>query len=156
MPLSYPALLLPSFIRHDILQWSSLGIHFSQSLCWEITCPQIQCEDLWQPPLCGLVTKFENLLCFVNYFAVCFCRGATLSMCDVSLFQLAEDPFNQAHAHPLRLVRSGSSMTEEKGVGHSITAWLQLEGTFGGHPGQTLAPEGPPKAVYPVLCELPS
>lgn len=37
-------------------------------------------------------------------------------MCDVSLFQLSEDPFNQAHAHPLRLVRGGSSMTQEKGV----------------------------------------
>lgn len=35
----------------------------------------------------------------------------------VSLFQLSEDPFNQAHAHPLRLVRGGSSMTWEKGVG---------------------------------------
>lgn len=75
-------------------------------------------------------------------------------MCDVSLFQLSEDSFNQAHAHPLRLVRSGSSVTEEKGVGHSITAWLQLEGTSGGHWGQTLAPEGPPKAVCPVLCEM--
>lgn len=35
----------------------------------------------------------------------------------VSLFQLSEDPFNQAHAYPLRLVRGGSSMTWEKGGG---------------------------------------
>lgn len=48
---------------------------------------------------------------------VCFCRRATLSMCYVSLFQLSEDPFNQAHAHPLRLVRGSSSMTREGGGG---------------------------------------
>jgi len=54
-------------------------------------------------------------------------------MCYVSLFQLSEDPFDQAHAHPLRLVRGGSSVTRGRGVVHRTAAWLKLEGTSGGH-----------------------